>query len=206
MMADTSAASRPSGSVAASCSHRFRAGARAGTGASGTSHASSAHRLSSLSANKSEKNDSAAGSRQASSAQQVRAGATVSSMAFTERRPRHSSICTVKAASTTASFPSSASMAAQWNMMPATEARPLVSVQAKWSLVWPTARQFTSVTPWARYTGWGFSWPKGARQSTSPTVSSVSSSRLTAASTSVSGWKADSGSFCMYSSRRRANS
>ena len=197
MMAFTMAASRPSGSRRAVSSHWARRGARSGSAGSGASSAAARSGSPSASANRSAVNDTASGSRQASKAQQLRAGATVSSMAFTERRPRHSSICTVKAASTTASFTSSASMAAQWNMMPATDARPLVSVQAKWSLVWPTARVFTSVTFRVRNVGWGFSWPKGASRSTSATDSSVSSSRLTSASTSVSGWKAASGSFCI---------
>ena len=135
--------------------------------------------------------------RQASRAPQVRAGASDCNMAFTDLRPRHSSICTSNAAFTTLSVRMSDSMSEQWNMMPDTVARPSDSEHEKWFFSAPTARQFASITSRARYTGTGCSWPNGASLSSCATLSSVSSSRLTHESISTSGWNAPSGSASM---------
>ena len=159
--------------------------------------ATSAQSSASLVAYRSATNERSTGSRHASSAQHVRAGASDCSMAFTERRPRHSSICTSNAAFTTLSVCMSASMSVQWNMMPATVLRPSESVHEKWFFSAPTARQFVSVTSRARKHGTGFSWPKGASASSLSTFSSVSSPSATHASISMSGWNAPSGSSSM---------
>ena len=153
----------------------------------------SAHRSASLVAYRSATKLRFSGLRQASSAPHARAGAKVRSMAFTLRRPRHSSICTSNAALTTLSVCMSASMSVQWNMMPATLLRPLESMHEKWFFSAPTARQFASVTSRARKQGTAFSCPNGASASSFSTFSSVSSSRSTHVSISMSGWKASSG-------------
>lgn len=80
----------------------------------------------------------------------MRAGASDCSMAFTERRPRHSSICTSNAAFTTLSVLMRASMSEQWNMIPDTVERPSERAHEKWFFSAPTARQFASVTSRAR--------------------------------------------------------
>ena len=95
-------------------------------------------------------NERLSGSRHASSAAHARAGDSDCSIAFTVRRPRHSSICTSNAAFTTLSVRMRVSMSLQWNMMPATLAAPLVSVHEKWFFSAPTARQFVSITSRAR--------------------------------------------------------
>ncbi len=152
MNARTTASRRPAGSSWAARSHaaRFWSSDASNSSTACASSVQSAHSSASLVAYRSATNPRESAFRHASSAAHGSAGASDESMALTERRPRHSSICTSKAALTTQPQCMRLAMSEQWNMMADTEVRPSVSAHEKWFLSAPTARQFVSITSRAR--------------------------------------------------------